>query len=434
MHAGKILLSLSLREKEESVAKHFRAPQTNGNNEISKEFEGQCTLSHEVFHSKAPYLKISEGKQLIKSVATHLEKIFNKNEEIPWCGDSSELSVTPTEYDDCVEESHPNLNFEEAMLMMQSRGDELEMPENLQGGVVLDQVYMISPYDLNMFLFAPGSQFRRGLAELQGTTDFEEGPWGWKSGDGPPLTRVVSYIKAATKFVKAVKATEQQTYIRAKGEEFAVLIYVSTPDVPYGNTFSLELLYKMIPGPELSSGEETCRLIISWGITFHQSTMMKGMIEGGVRQGMKESYDQFASLLAQNIKVVDPKEVLGKDQVLATLETEHQSDLELACEYFCNFTVASAILVALYVLVHILLCEPSRVQGLEFYGLELPDSLGEVVSGGILVILLERVYNMVSLFIEARLRRGKILDSSDLPFSLIVCLFFPGISNPNNLA
>ncbi|KAH9776395.1 C2 and GRAM domain-containing protein [Citrus sinensis] len=339
-------------------------------------------------------------------MVSHLEKIFNKNDQGLKTEDSSELSSTPSDYEDCVEEHPPSHNFEEAIKMMQSRENEGDMPENLQGGILLDQLYQVSPCDLNTFLFAPDSQFRKDLAELQGTKDVQEGPWEWKSGEMTCLTRAVSYMKAATKLVKAVKATEQQTYLKANGQEFAILVTVSTPDVPYGNTFNVQLLYKIIPGPELSSGEDSSHLIISWGIDFHQSTMMRGMIEGGARQGLKESFEQFANLLAQNLKILDSKDASDKDHMLATLQTEQQSDWELASEYFWNFTVVSAGFMILYVIVHILLCEPSKRQGLEFYGLDLPDSFGELISCGILVIQLEQVFNMVGHFVRARLRKG----------------------------
>ncbi|KAH9776390.1 C2 and GRAM domain-containing protein [Citrus sinensis] len=404
---GKILLTISLHGKGHNLSSnHLLYPHSNVSSNESKELEDPCVLSHDVSCSKAPCLDVTEGNHLMKAMVSHLEKIFNKNDQGLKTEDSSELSSTPSDYEDCVEEHPPSHNFEEAIKMMQSRENEGDMPENLQGGILLDQLYQVSPCDLNTFLFAPDSQFRKDLAELQGTKDVQEGPWEWKSGEMTCLTRAVSYMKAATKLVKAVKATEQQTYLKANGQEFAILVTVSTPDVPYGNTFNVQLLYKIIPGPELSSGEDSSHLIISWGIDFHQSTMMRGMIEGGARQGLKESFEQFANLLAQNLKILDSKDASDKDHMLATLQTEQQSDWELASEYFWNFTVVSAGFMILYVIVHILLCEPSKRQGLEFYGLDLPDSFGELISCGILVIQLEQVFNMVGHFVRARLRKG----------------------------
>ncbi|EEF51927.1 conserved hypothetical protein [Ricinus communis] len=410
MDNGKILLTLSLHGKGHDFAtNHFINANANPTDEGHKEYEGPYVSSGGMCCSKAPLLKLTDGKKLMKTIASRLERVFNKNEEALRVDSSSESASASSDYEDCPEEPPSSCSFEEAMEIMNSNGneeEEEEMPENLHGGILLDQIYAVPSCDLNKFLFAPDSQFRKDIAEMQGTTDVEEGPWTWKSVNMSHLTRIVTYTKAATKLVKAVKATEEQTYIRADGRQFAVFVNVSTPDVPYGRTFHIELLYKIVPGPQVPSGEESSRLIISWGINFHQNTMLKGMIEGGARQGLKESFDQFANLLAKNFKILDSTDLSKKDHVLTTLEAEHESDWEMASEYFLNFTVVSTVFMTFYVVLHILLCEPSKVQGLEINGLDLPDSFGQLFTCAILVTQLERVYNMVSHFIQARLQRG----------------------------
>ncbi|KDP31032.1 hypothetical protein JCGZ_11408 [Jatropha curcas] len=406
MDSGKILLSLSLHGKgHRSSTNYFPCANSKIKNDEHKEFEGPLVSSHGIYCSKAPFLKMAEGKKLMKTIANHLERVFNKNEEASKTDNSSDSASASSDFEDCVEEFSTSCSFEEAMEIMKSSETE-QIPENLSGGILLDQLYLVSSSDLNKFLFAPDSKFRKELAELQGTTDVEEEPWTWKKGNMSHLTRTVTYKKAATKLVKAVKATEEQTYVRADGRQFALLINVSTPDVPYGSTFNVMLLYKIVPGPELSSGEESSHLVISWGINFHQSTMMRGMIEGGVRQGLKESFDQFANLLAKNVKLLDSTDSSEKNHVLTTLEAEHESDWELASYYFWNFTVLSTIFMVSYVILHILLCEPREAQGLEFNGLALPDSFGQLITSAILVIQVEGVYYMVSHFIQARLQRG----------------------------
>ncbi|CDP19011.1 unnamed protein product [Coffea canephora] len=190
--------------------------------------------------------------------------------------------------------------------MLKLSNDEKDIPKNLEGGNLLDQPYAMPPKDLNMLLFTPKSQLMRDLAELQGTTDVQEGPWTRKSADKSCLVRVITYTKAVTKLVKAVKATEEQTYIKANGKEFIVFVDVNTPEVPYGNTFKVDLLYKITPGPKLSCTEKSAHLVVSWAINFHQNTMMKGMIEGGARQGLKESFEQLSDLLAKILKVINP--------------------------------------------------------------------------------------------------------------------------------
>ncbi|XP_021888862.1 C2 and GRAM domain-containing protein At5g50170 isoform X3 [Carica papaya] len=418
---GKILLSISLHGKGH-VTLNNHLHYSNINIEGPEELEASCA-SDDMVCSKTAQRKIPEGKQIIKAVANRLERLFHKNEAPLRNIDPSELGIL-SDYEDCADEFSTSCSFEEAMEILYSRDNEQGMPENLQGGILLDQIYVVSTRDLNRFLFAPGSQFRKDLEQLQGTTDVQEGPWEWKSGDTSCLTRVVTYKKSATKLVKAVKATEQQTYITADGQQFSLYASVSTPEVPYGNTFKVELLYNIMPGPELSSGEESSHLIVSWGICFHQNTMIRGMIQGGVRQGLKESFDQFSDLLSKHFKVLDSKDSRDKDHVLANLLTEHQSDWDLALEYFWNFTVVSAAFMVFYVLVHILFCEPGKVNGLEFYGLDLPDSLGELFTCSILFIHLEHVYRMISHFVQARLRRGSDhgLKAQDAGWVLTVAL------------
>ncbi|KAH1126466.1 hypothetical protein AAZX31_06G169700 [Glycine max] len=364
-YCGKILLTVSLHGKGRSFMNHKHSPNSTIAVENSRDLEGL----HFLCQSHCD--KMGVGKQLLKDIANGLHRIFKKKEGNSNFGDSSELSSSLSDYEDSVHENTFPCSFEESIALMESRDDNKpEMPENLPG-----------------------------------TTNVQEGPWTWKNGDTSCLTRVVTYMKAATKLIKAVNAIEEQTYIRVSRKEFAILVSVSTPEVPYGNSFRIELLYKIMPG-EVSSGEESSHLVVSWGIVFLQSTMMKGMIEGGARQGLKESFSQFSDQLARNFKVLDKADLPDKEHLLATLQTEDQWYWWQTITYFWNFTVASTIFMFLYVLVHILRCGPNLLQGLEFSGLELPDSFGELITSGILIIQLQRVYNMVSHFVQARFQMG----------------------------
>ncbi|BAT79465.1 hypothetical protein LR48_Vigan04g066700 [Vigna angularis] len=399
-YCGKILLTVYLRGKgRASFTKHKHSPNPTLAVENSRELEGHHSSC------RAPCDKMDVGK-LLRVIANGLHKILKKKEGNSKPGDSSEQSTLLSDSEVSVHENSPTCSFEEALAQMESRDNKPEMPENLSGGVLVDQIYLFSPYDLNLFLFAPKSQFRKDLAELQGITNVQEGPWTWKNGDMSSLTRVVTYTKAATKLVKEVGATEEQTYIRVCRKEFAILCSISTPEAPYGNTFRIELLYKIMPGEEVPSGEESSHLSVSWGIVFLQSTMMKGMIESGARQGLKESFSQFSQKLAQNFKVQDKANFSDKEHFLATLQTEDQWHWWQEVSYFCNFTVVSTFFMCLYVMVHIFYCGPSLPQGLEFGGLELPDSFGELIIGGVLSIQLQRVYNMLSHFVQARFQMG----------------------------
>lgn len=377
------------------------------------------------YASPPAHRKSNEGKHLRKALADRLEKLFHNKDESPRDETSSELS-TQSDNEDRVTETSDDSTFEELIeQLLQSKNESGEMPEDLQGGVLLDQTYKVPPKDLNSVLFGPNSEFQRNLAELQGTKDVQEEAWSWRSERGKlRLRRAVTYTKAATKLVKAVKATEEQIYVKANCNEFAVHVRVSTPDVPYGSTFNVELLYKIMPGAASSSEGECARLVISWAVIFSQTTMMKGMIESGARQGLKDSFEQFSTLLSQNFEVVKGVDMLEKDHVLATMKTEHKGDLDLGIHYFWNFTVVSTIFMLLHVVIHIFLCKPSMLQGLEFEGLDLPDSFGELITSGILIIQLERVYYMVSHFVEARLRKGNHLDKLKFSWTILCCALY----------
>ncbi|KAJ0791653.1 putative prolycopenC2 and GRAM domain-containing protein [Helianthus annuus] len=327
----------------------------------------------------------------------------NKNTELPEVPETDESEVSEDKTD---EQSSSSSNFEELIKKLEEKDDGGEMPANLPGGIMLDQMYAISPSELNTFLFSPESDYLKQLADVQGSTDLQVGPWKFDNETGS-LKRTFTYVKAPSRLIKAIKAIEDQTYLKADGKCFSVLASVNTPEAPYASNYRVEVQTTISPGPELPSGEECSHLVVSWRMNFIHNTMMKGMIEGGARQGVKESFEQVASLLSEKLKVVDVKGIGSeKEQALASLQVEKQSDWKLAVQYFANFTVISTILMGFYVLVHIFLSMPSTIQGLEFGGLDLPDSIGEVVVCGVLVLQGERVMHLISRFMQARVHKG----------------------------
>lgn len=349
-----------------------------------------------------------EEKRNASTLAVRFAQIFNKNSDSNSVGsvESSDASEVSEAVDSVVpqnnlEEQNSSVDFEEMIKNMEMRDQGGEVPSSLPGGIVLDKLYGMSPRELNAFLFSPESNFLKSFADLEGSTDLQIGPWKFEN-NGESLKRVVCYTKAASRLIKALKAIEEHIYLKADAKAFAVLSSVSTPDAPYGKSFKAEVLYCITPGPEQSS-----RLEVSWRVNFLQSTMMKGMIEGGARQGIKDSFQQYEKLLSQTVKPLDLKDVGSeKDQLLASLQVEHQSDWKLAVQYFANFTVVSAFLMGLYVLTHIWLAMPSTIQGLEFVGLDLPDSIGELIVCGVLVLQGKRVLELMSRFMQARVQKG----------------------------
>ncbi|KAL2473560.1 C2 and GRAM domain-containing protein [Forsythia ovata] len=354
-----------------------------------------------------------EEKSHPSTVARRIAQIFNRNVDT-----TPTNSVEPPNVTELSESTNPvglgtnsveqssSGNFEEVMKSLEMKEQGGEVPSNLPGGIVIDQLYAIAPREMNLLLFSPESDFSKSLADKQGSTNFQIGPWKFENG-GESLKRVVTYTKAASKLIKALKTIEEQTYLIADGNAFAVLSSVSTPDAPYGKSFRVEVLYCIMLGPELPSGNQSSRLVVSWRVNFSQSTMMKGMIEGGTRQGIKESFEQYANLLSQKVNPVDVNDIGSeRGQFLASLQVESQSDWKLAVQYFANFTVISTIFMGLYVVIHICLAMPSTIQGLEFVGLDLPDSIGELIVCGVLILQGKRVLESISRFLQARMQKG----------------------------
>jgi hypothetical protein len=355
--------------------------------------------------------------------ASVLPPVFKHDRGLDILEEEEATSTTGSQLSDRQDsETTVNMSFDELLKAYASRHEGSDMPENL-AGLLIDQVYAVAPSDLNVLLFAPTSDFLQSLAEMQGTTGLEIQQWRLEN-DGEVLKRVVSYTKAATKLVKAVKATEDVTYLKADGDMYAVLADVSTPDVPFGNNFRVELLTSITPGPELADGEKSSRLVISWRLNFLQSTMMKGMIENGARQGLKDNFNQFSELLARHVRPVDAKDTATTDiESLSSVQPETESDWKLVFRIFGNFTVVSSVFAFVYVFAHIVLAGPSIIQGLEFPGLDMPDSAGEVVVCGILVLQGQRVLNMIARFVQAKRQRGKeVTHNSPLCFC---CCSFP---------
>ncbi|OAY80137.1 C2 and GRAM domain-containing protein [Ananas comosus] len=298
-----------------------------------------------------------------------------------------------------------NEKFDEFLKIMASKDEGGEMPGNLSGGVLLDQCYVVAPNDLNSLLFSPTSNFWPSVAEVQGSTGLQIEPWILCNNEC--LKRTLTFTKAASKLVKSVKATEEQTYMKADGSAFAVLASVSIPDVPCGSYFRTEILYCIKLGPALPSEDQTSHLLISWRINFIQSTMMKGMIESGARQGLIEGFAQFAEVLSRNVKAVEVGSInLNKEQILASIQTQPESILKLAFRFLGNFTFICSLFMGLFVLAHLQLAKPNVGDGLEFIGIDLPDSVGEFVVSAILVLQAQHFLNVMGRFLQAWKRRG----------------------------
>jgi hypothetical protein len=314
----------------------------------------------------------------------------------------------------------PEASLHELLKIMESKDQACEMPANLPGGVLVDQSYSIAPAELNSMLFTANSDFWPEVAELQGTSGFHIEPWKHENSENC-LKRTLTYTKAASKLVKSVKATEEQKYLRASGNSFAVLSSVSTPDVPCGNCFKVEILYRIIPGPQSASEEQTAQLNVSWRLNFVQSTMLKGMIENGTRQGLAEGYSQFSEVLSRKVKVAELDDANSKDKILASLQPQKESNWKLVARFLGSFAFLFSLSTALYIITHLHLAKPNMVHGgLEYFGIDLPDSIGEVVFCIILIIQGHNIIKVGRRFLQAWKQHGNKSPCSKSSGYLIV--------------
>ncbi|KAI4978212.1 hypothetical protein ZWY2020_014766 [Hordeum vulgare] len=302
----------------------------------------------------------------------------------------------------------PEVSLDELLKTMESKDQGGGMPGNLPGGILLEQSYIIKPAELNAMLFSANSDLWPAVAEVQGLSGFQIDPWKYESNENS-VKRTLTYTKAASKLIKSVKATEKQTYLKAAGNSFAVLSSVSTPEVPCGNCFKVEILYCIIPGTPLPSEEQTSQLTISWRLNFVQSTMLKGMIENGTRQGLREGYAQFTEVLSKKIKVSELDGAnSSKDKILASLQTHEQSNWSLVARFLGSFAFIFSFTIAVYGIAHLRLAKPSKMVhgGLEYFGIDLPDSVGEVIFCAILILQGRNIFKVGQRFLHAWKKRG----------------------------
>eukprot|EP00250_Pteridium_aquilinum_P031609 c43925_g1_i1 orf=2-790(+) len=235
-----------------------------------------------------------------------------------------------------------------------------------------------------------------------------EGPW--RKGEQDKPKRVVTYVKAATRLVKALKSTEDQVYSRADDKGFILNVSARTPDAPYGKTFHVDLQYCIFAGADMGSGEKTSFLRVSWRVNFLSSTMMKGMIESGARQGLQDNFKDFEKALEKHAR---PQQELlntaqgAKHLVRAKVDVmTPKSDWQLAKEYFCNLRVLMVISSTIVILLHIYISRPCPKSGLEVWKLDFPDTLREFVTSAVLGIQIERIFVTARKFLGARLYKG----------------------------
>lgn len=96
------------------------------------------------------------------------------------------------------------------------------------------------------------------------------------------------------------------------------------------------------------------------------------------------------------------------------------SDWLLAWDYFGKWHVLAAVLSLMFILLHISLTPHKERRGLEFWRIDFPDSLSELITAGVVTLQVERVAIMVYDFVRARYWQCKI----DSPLISLISLQF----------
>lgn len=125
---------------------------------------------------------------------------------------------------------------------------------------------------------------------------------------------------------------------------------------------------------------------------------MKGMIESGARNGIRDSFVVYREVLSRHATPLSSSKELpsgGDDEILI-------SDWEIAWDYFKKWHVLFALVSLIIILVHIALAPPKKKCGLEFWIIHFPDSLMELIMSAVVVIQVERLAIMIYYFVRAR--------------------------------
>lgn len=125
----------------------------------------------------------------------------------------------------------------------------------------------------------------------------------------------------------------------------------------------------------------------------------------------------FLQVLANHAKSVSEEPSEGKLLSAPKQEEKPLSDWELVRGYFGKLHVLLALLSLTIVLLHICFASPTLRATLIRWGLDLPDTMSELLFTAIVVLQVERVVKMTQQFVQARFWQSKltvILTRTDL--------------------
>ncbi|GBG74499.1 hypothetical protein CBR_g18909 [Chara braunii] len=288
------------------------------------------------------------------------------------------------------------------------------MPPPLCGGVLIDRKYHISCRKMNGLLFSPVSEMLDEQRIAMQMRPIEDGPW-QRTEDGC-ISRKVIYMTGAGSIVKPAKAVETQTYVKADTMGYVVNTSVITPDLPYGSTFAIDMQFCIFPmkapamaapagvvGSDSDAGGDMCRLRISWQSRFFQSSLVKGIIEKNTKVGLERTYEQFAEILS---KYATPAKKRGGVDLFSASSAEdlgsQKTNPETTWDYLGLCFAIVSLMWLIFISAHISRVGSKSRQGLEFWGVDLPDSVLEFIYTAVTVLVTERVLFKVAALLHAR--------------------------------
>eukprot|EP00123_Amoebidium_parasiticum_P009356 comp19419_c0_seq1/m.22503 comp19419_c0_seq1/g.22503 ORF comp19419_c0_seq1/g.22503 comp19419_c0_seq1/m.22503 type:complete len:892 (-) comp19419_c0_seq1:9-2684(-) len=130
--------------------------------------------------------------------------------------------------------------------------------------------------------------------------------------------RIVKYVMPPSSIVKAASATETQVCQVVEPGGSVIDVTTETPDVPFGTSFQtkVQICINRVDG-------KRCILRVTAMCHFLKSSMMRGAIEKGGQQGLKQTYTEFAkSLRDQLTKKKGQRKVDSKVSVEETAQKQ----------------------------------------------------------------------------------------------------------------
>ena len=104
-------------------------------------------------------------------------------------------------------------------------------------------------------------------------------------------------------FVKEAPTTRKFHLIEKSDTKVHWIVINSTSDIPYCDTFHIEEEWMVVsPDPSSQAKIQSCAVRVSFGMVWHKSTMMKGVITRSSESESKANYQQWMEMMVRDKK------------------------------------------------------------------------------------------------------------------------------------